>query len=162
MKKTNSAILIALAILVISLTTAFAAPVPVGQQEEGPYNGIFFGWIYGDRDSKAPIALKLHHIGQEVTGRLYLGEGLYIDGGRCGSAAVPPTSVVASGTTDPMDPNALSATSTVDIGGFSVNIGLESMLEDETIQATAQADLPWICGTDPQVFAELNRVNPNQ
>lgn len=162
MNKLFPAILITLIALIIPLTSAFAAPASSNVLPDGPYSGLFFGWIYGDRDSKAPIALKLQHSGQDVTGKLFLGQGLYIDGGRCGSASVPPTSVAASGLTDPDDQNALTARTTVNIGGFSVTIDLESMLEGDALQATAQADLPWLCGTDPQVYAELNRVSTNQ
>jgi hypothetical protein len=162
MKVKPQTILLILCLGIVPLISAFAPPIPMTEPSTGPYDGLYFGWIYGDRDSKAPIALKLKHVGQEVTGRLYLGEGLYIDGGRCGSAAVPPTSVSASGLTDPENPNELSASSTVNIGGFSVRIDLDSILIGDRIEANAIADLPWLCGVDPQVSAKLDRVNQEQ
>ena len=125
----------------------------------GPYEGTFEGIAYGDRGSYASIALDLDHRGDWVEGSLVLDEGLYVDGGFCGTAYLPATEQVVEGWTDLKKPGHLEASPTIEVGGFDLTIDFESdVLDDgESIVAEAKVDLPWFCGRDPVLTATLHR-----
>lgn len=150
------AVLITLAFMV---GAAFAAPNLDTILQAGPYEGIFFGTIYGDRDSKAPIAMVLKQRGEQISGTVYLGEGLFIDGGVCGKVQVPATQQSASGINQSSDPNRLQATTVFNVGGFQLDASLNSQLsaDGSTLTATAKADLPWFCGSDPTLAINMQR-----
>lgn len=121
----------------------------------GPYEGSFNGTVYGSNGSSAPFSLVMTHRGEVVSGTAFVGEGLYVNGGICGSGFVPATAQSAGGTTTASNPNQLNATTTFDIEGIPVTVDLESMVAGGVIDAEAQIDLPWFCGSDPVLTAEL-------
>lgn len=124
----------------------------------GPYEGTFNGTVYGSNGSKAPFTLVMTDRDGDVSGTAFVGEGLYINGGICGSGFVPATSQAAAGNTMPGKPNQLNATTTFDIEGIPVTVNLESTVAGGVIDAEAQIDLPWFCGSDPVLTAELTRA----
>ena len=159
MKKLVLSLTLALTAVALGAAAVAAAPVP----QEGPFEGLFFGAIEGDRGSDAPIALALNHRGKEVAGQVYLGEGLLVDGGRCGSAAVPAGVQFARGRTLPGDPDHLLTEITFEVQGFEVRVDLEAEIspDGELIEVDAQIDLPWLCGVDPSLSGNLERVDPS-
>lgn len=151
-----AAVLITLAFMV---GAAFAAPNNDPSLQAGPYEGIFYGTIHGDRDSKAPIAMALKQRGEQISGTVYLGEGLFVDGGVCGKVQLPATQQSASGINQSSDPNRLKATTMFNINGFQLDASLNSHLsaDGSTLTATAKADLPWFCGSDPTLDINMQR-----
>lgn len=144
-------------IATMSVTSANAAPA-TATVKPGPYEGVFHGTVYASNGSKAPMSLDLTHRGSVVEGTVFLGEGLQVDGGLCGEAAVPSSSVVASGNTSPSNPKNLSAASTFDVSGIPVKVVLDSQVAGDVLKAQAKIDLPWLCGSDPVLTGTLHRA----
>jgi hypothetical protein len=146
------------AILALTLSVA-AAPI-VKQDEPGPFEGIFQGTVYGDKGSKAPISLNLRHRGELVTGTVSIGQGLYIDGGFCGSGYIPASSQVTSGKTSAKNARLLNATTQFKVAGVSVRVLLNGVVspDGEEIKAKVKVDLPWLCGGDPVITGTLVQI----
>jgi len=149
-------------IAIVTLTAAvYAAPNSSGAAEIGPYEGIFYGFVSGDKGSRAPIALRLTHRGDVVKGYVYLGDGLHVDAGICGSVNVPAGSQAAAGRTLPKDASRLLTQSTFKVDRFKVSVEFDSQISDDGKEITADTtiDLPWICGRDPVISGTLTRIN---
>ncbi len=157
-------LLFALSAVLFALTPAasvvLAAPAPAAARGAGPYQGIFSGYVYGDRGSRATITLELTHVGDRVSGEVTLGEGLYVDGGRCGGAYIPASVQAASGQTLRGYPNRLQAGVDFKLSGLKISAALDSQISTDRENLTAQAviDLPWLCGRDPVLKAELSKI----
>jgi len=149
-------ILVILAVLAVG---ASAAPSVDASSEAGPYEGLFRGTAHGDGVSTAPLLLSLTHSGNQVEGIVYLGEGLYVDGGFCGNVSVPATAQYVEGRTAFRNPRQLAVTPTFDVNGFELTVDFESTVsaDGDTIEAEAKVDLPWFCGRDPVLTATLDR-----
>lgn len=150
----------ALAVLSMVVPAAYAAPVAAGRPvQRGPYEGVFEGFVQGDKGSNAPISLDLTHRGREVAGTVTLGEGLYVSGGWCGAVQVPALAQYVSGQSDRTNARRVTVTPTFDAGGFDLTVRFESLLstDGETITARAKIDLPWFCGRDPVLSGVLYR-----
>lgn len=132
----------------------------VGTTKAGPFEGVFYGVIQGDNNSRAPIALQMTHRDGVVNGRLYLGEGLYVDAGRCGKANIPSMGRSASGKTLTNNPNHLAVNTSFNVSGFDILANLNSTVsaDGNTISAKIAIDLPWICGRDPAYSGTLQRI----
>ena len=78
MKRLVAGIMGVLAMLAIAGVGVQAAPAVDTTAAVGPYEGVFYGYVHGDKDSKAPLILVLTHRGNQVQGDVYLGEGLYV------------------------------------------------------------------------------------
>lgn len=151
MKKWMISFAAVLSILSVLTVTAFAAPGEATMSKVGPFEGTFHGTVYGDNGTSAPLTLELTHRGDQVSGNLYLGSGLYVKGGICGGANVPATAQYASGKTVNNNPSRLVASTKVGVGRFDITVKLQSAVsaDGDMINATAKLDLPWICGRDP-------------
>ncbi|HSR32335.1 MAG TPA: hypothetical protein VLY63_17370 [Anaerolineae bacterium] len=136
-----------------------AATLPDSSAEVGPYEGRFYGTARGDADSHATLALYLTHRGNQVKGIVFLGEGLYVDGGICGEGTVPATVQFVEGHTESRDPRRLAVTPTFDVGGLELSVDFEGTVsaDGEVISADAKVDLPWFCGRDPSLTGILHR-----
>lgn len=154
-------------VIVLSLTagTVFAtesatSPSDTGSTIAGPFEGIFYGEIHGDNNSRAPIALQMTHRDGVVNGRLYLGEGLFVDAGRCGRTQIPSMAQSASGRTVASNPNQLAVNTTFNLSGFNIGANLNSSIsaDGNTLSANVSIDLPWICGRDPSYSAALQKI----
>ncbi|MGD9050103.1 MAG: hypothetical protein PVF77_18765 [Anaerolineae bacterium] len=157
MKRSLVVITAVLAILLITVAGAYAAPEAAGKV--GPYEGRFQGVANGDRSSSAPIMLDLTHRGNQVEGVVYIGEGLVVSGGFCGTVNVPATAQYVEGKTVRWNPNRLVVKPTFDLGGFELKVDFESNVsaDGEEITAKAEVDLPWFCGRDPVLSSTLYR-----
>ena len=126
----------------------------------GPFEGTFYGYVNGDNGSKAPIILELTHQGDEVQGRVGLGEGLYVDAGICGATYIPSVVQYANGKTQPGNPNQLLTHLSFNVSNFEISADLagEISKDGKTITAEANIDLPWICGSDPELYGTLSRI----
>ena len=144
-----------IAILVGSLT-AQAAGI---RTTYGPYQGIFSGSVRGDRDSQAPITLDLIQRGEDISGTVSIGEGLFIDGGMCGAVAVPPVEQAVTGRAVKGHPDQLDMELTFKVSNLKIVVNLESQISPDgrNIEAEARIDLPWLCGRDPVIRGELER-----
>ena len=133
---------------------------PPGISKAGPYEGVFYGMIYGDNNSRALMAMQLTHRDDVVEGKVYIGEGLYVDAGMCGQGEIPSMLQSASSMTLPNDPNALSFQTEVNYSGFDIGVDLNSTVSEdgETLTAEASIDLPWFCGSDPSFSGTLGRM----
>ena len=141
----------------MSVASASAAPeTAVGKK--GPYAGVFHGTVYAPNGSKANMSLDLTHKGNVVEGTVFLGEGLSVDAGLCGAAAIPASSLVATGKTSAVNPKKLAATSVFDVNGVTVKVDLDSQVQGDTLKANAKIDLPWLCGSDPVITGTLHRA----
>lgn len=160
MKKIILSLLIAMMTVSMAAFSVSAAPSPSAETHVGPYEGIFYGVVQGDKNSRAPMALQLTHRDGVVQGKVYLGEGLYVDGGVCGGVNVPSGIQYASGKTIPSNPNHLGARSTFNVSNINVAVSLNGDLspDGEVLNANAKIDLPWFCGTDPQLSGTLNKI----
>jgi len=159
--------MLAAVVLVSGLTagTVFAAdPPPVLNSTSfkgvGPFEGVFSGVLYGDNNSRAPIALQMTHRDGVVNGRLYLGEGLNVDAGMCGKTQIPAMVQSASGRTLTNNPNKLTMNTSFNISGFDIGVDLTSTVsaDGSTLNAATSIDLPWICGRDPSYSGTLYRI----
>jgi hypothetical protein len=163
MKKYVFGILAAL-VLVFGLTVgqAFAGETPAATSSTavGPFEGIFYGTVSGDNNSRAPLALQMTHREGVVAGNLYLGEGLFIDAGICGKTEIPSMVQSASGRTLESNPNKLDFNTSIDIRGFEIGVNLKSTVsaDGSTLEASTSIDLPWFCGRDPSYAGTLNRI----
>ena len=159
MTKYFIALAAALVTLAFMVGAAFAAPNYETLPQAGPYEGIFYGTIQGDRDSQAPIVMALKQRGEQISGTIYLGEGLFVDGGVCGKSQIPATQQSASGINQSSDPNRLQANTSFNVSGFQINASLNSRLsaDGSALTASAKADLPWICGSDPTLNINMQR-----
>jgi hypothetical protein len=137
-------VLAVLAILSTVVAGAYAAP-EVATGAVGPYEGAFQGVAYAGEGSRAPLALELTHRGNQVEGTVFLGEGLYVDGGMCGAVNVPATALAIGGQTVLGDPRRLVTRPTFDLGDFEIAVDFESDLsvDGKVITAEATIDLPW-------------------
>ena len=126
----------------------------------GPYEGVFTGMLSGDKNSLAPIALKMTHRDGLVNGGLYLGEGFYVDAGLCGGTLLPAMTQSASGKTQESNPREMLVTSSIELGGFQIGVFLTSNLsvDGNTLNVSTTIDLPWFCGRDPYYFGTLTRI----
>lgn len=124
----------------------------------GPYEGFFLGTVYAPDGSRAPMSLDLTHRNNIVEGTVYLGDGLNIDAGFCGAGSIPASSIMATGKTSAANPKKLSATSSIDVSGITVNVILDSQVQGDTMNAKAKIDLPWLCGSDPVITGTLQRA----
>jgi hypothetical protein len=145
-----------LAILSVGVS---AAPAVAEAAGVGPYEGTFEGVAYGDRGSRAPLALELTHRGSQVEGTVSLGEGLYVDGGWCGEVNLPAISTDIEGQTSRWSPRRLAVSPRFDVGGFDLTVDFESNVSTngKVITAQAKVDLPWFCGRDPVLTATMYR-----
>ncbi len=141
---------------VIAVPGASAAPAEAGQA--GPYEGTFNGTVYAPNGSSAPMSLIMTHRGSNVDGTVFIGEGLTIDAGMCGSAAIPATSLYANGKTTVGNPKHLAAQSSFDVSGIKVTVDLDSLVSGNKIDAKAKIDLPFICGGDKVLNSTLFRA----
>ena len=159
MKRLVVGIVSILAILATAGIGVEAAPEVAATANIGPYEGAFHGVAEGDRGSSAPLKLELTHRGSQVAGKVFLGEGLYVDGGFCGTVNVPATAQYISGQTLLRNPKRLVASPTFDLGGFDLTVDFESNVsaDGEVIDAEAKVDLPWFCGRDPAFSGTLYR-----
>jgi hypothetical protein len=125
----------------------------------GPYEGVFSGSVRGDNGSQAPIALKLTHRNEHVEGSLSLGEGLYVNGGRCGGARIPSGEQYVAFKTQTGKPRQLSTQLKVRVSKYKVGLNLETVISEDgnTITSKVSVDLPWICGRDPVLRGTLYR-----
>lgn len=159
MKKTLVGTFSALALLLLLSVTAFAAPGSRGPAA-GPFEGIFTGTVTGDSGSRAEITLDLTDRDNVVTGTAELGSGLVVDAGRvCGRAALPASTLTATGEKSPRRSNELTIEAPIDVGPFEVTIEVEGELsaDGELLAAEAKIDVPWICGRDPVISGTLAR-----
>ena len=133
---------------------------PPGISKAGPYEGVFFGLVYGDNNSRALMALQMTDRNGVVEGKVYLGDGLYVDAGMCGQNEIPSMLQYASGKTNPNDPNELTVQTMVNVSGFDIGVNLNSTVSEDgkTLTAEASIDLPWICGSDPSFTGTLERL----
>jgi hypothetical protein len=166
MKKISIGVLAAVMLLFgLSTATALAAEdlassTSSAAVEVGPYEGVFSGFLYGDNNSRAPIALQMTHRDGVVSGKLYLGEGFYVNAGRCGGAQIPPMVQSASGKTLASNPNKLVVNTSFNFSGFDIGVDLASSVsaDGKTLNIGSSIDLPWICGRDPAYSGTLYKV----
>jgi hypothetical protein len=160
MKRVVTGVLDVLVILAMLTIGATAAPaVATAAEKGGPYEGTFRGYVYGDSGSRAPINLELNHRGSQVEGTVYLGEGLYVNGGWCGAVNIPAVAQDVEGQTSRWNPRQLAVNPSFSVGGFELTVDFESHItrDGETIAAEAKVDIPWFCGGDPLLKATLHR-----
>ncbi len=160
MKKVALGLLLALGALFALTIGVSAAPEMVTSTKPGPFHGKFQGTVYGDKGTKAKLSLDLDHRGNKVEGKVFLGEGLFVDAGMCGSGYVPAGSQFAVGQTSTTNPQHLDAQSTFTVNGIKVNIDLDGDISSsgDQIKTKAKIDLPWICGRDPIISGTLNKA----
>jgi len=125
----------------------------------GPYNGIFIGTVEGDRNSTTEIELNLTQVKNEVKGELVLGEGLYIDGGRCWRGSLPSGSFTAIGSTLPASPNNVEASASFQAGSVTIKgyLAGEISTDGKLITSEVKIDLPWFCGRDPVLLVTAEK-----
>jgi hypothetical protein len=159
-------LLLVLFVVIAAASAAEAAPAaeaPAGASlSAGPFDGIFYGWVQGDHGSQALMILDLTHRDETVEGKVYLGEGLVVDAGVCGSAAVPSGVQAASGQTSPGAPDEFNADAEFQITGLEIGVEIASQVsaDGESLTAEARIDLPWFCGTNPVLSGTLIRYHP--
>lgn len=157
MKKVVIGLIFALiAVLAITLS-ASAAPQHPKPAKTGPFEGTFKGMVYGDKGTSAPLSLVLNHRGNQVEGNVFLGEGLFLDGGMCGAGYVPAGSQFATGKTSAKNPDHFSAQSNFNVSGINVKLNLDGQISDDgdELESKAKIDLPWLCGRDPVISGTL-------
>jgi hypothetical protein len=157
-------------ILTLGMLLLAAVNTPAADLAENPvshasttgslYGGTFYGYVHGDNASQAQIALKLEPQDETFRGYVYLGEGLYVDGGICGGAYVPAGVQLISGEISPGNPNQLTTTMSFTVKNMDVSVDLigELSADGEVLTAQAAIDLPWICARDPSLLGTLSRV----
>jgi len=150
---------VVVAILSTSVAWAHAAPGVEKMGAVGPYEGNFSGIAYGEKGSRAPLALELTHQGSQVEGAVSIGEGLYVDAGLCGSFDLPAIDASIEGQTLDGDPRRLEASPTFDAGAFKLTVDFESEVSasGNIIFTRASVELPWFCGKDPVLKGILQR-----
>ena len=149
-------------VAVIGVFAVMAVPganaAPAAATTTGPYAGVFNGTVYAPNGSEAAMSLNLTHKGSAVDGTVFLGEGLSIDAGMCGSVDVPASTIVAHGKSSLTNPRSLTATSTFEVAGIDVTVELESYVSGNNLDAEVKIDLPWICGGDPILTGQLHKA----
>ncbi len=149
-------------VAIIGLFAVMAVPgasaAPAKASNVGPYEGTFNGTVYAPDGSSAPMSLIMTHRGSAVDGTVFIGEGLTVDAGFCGAAAIPATSVNANGNTTTGNPKHLAAKSTFEVSGVDVTVDLNSIVSGDKLNATAKIDLPFICGGDQVLTSTLFRA----
>ena len=160
MKKLFIGVLIALITLSAVSVPALAGSSTTGNTT-GPYEGVFRGYIYGDKGSRALLTLNLSHEDGVISGTASLGEGLYVSAGRCGGGRLPTAVQAIYGKTLENNPYKVQAGTQFNVSGFKIGVNLNSELskDGDVIDAQAKIDIPWICGSDPVISGELYRVN---
>jgi hypothetical protein len=160
MKKVLITVVLALAMLLAVTVTASAAPPQSSTHNTGPFAGTFHGHVYGSKDSRTQMSLDLNHTGDQVDGTVFLGSGLLVDAGWCGSGYVPSGAYYASGETSPGNPRNLAAETVVNIGGMNITIELDGNVSasGNVIKAEAKIDVPWMCGPDPVLTGTLYKA----
>jgi hypothetical protein len=146
-------------LMMLTIGVAVIPEVAAAAEKAGPYEGAFRGMAYGDSDSRAPLTLDLTHRGSHVEGTVFLGEGLYVNGGWCGAVQIPAVAQEVEGQTSSWNPRRLEVSPTFDLGRFELTVDFESNIssDGELINAEAKVDLPWFCGRDPVLKAKLYR-----
>ena len=159
MKRVLSSILTALAMLAMAGVGVQATPAEVPSDGIGPYEGTFRGVVQADGRSSAPLWLFLTHRDDNIAGVVYLGSGLQVDAGFCGSVDVPATAQYVKAETSTRNPRQVQVAPTFDVGGFEIAVDLVSTLSTDGKQITARAkiDVPWFCGRDPVFTGRLDR-----
>jgi hypothetical protein len=159
MKRIVVGIAVVVAILSTSVAWAHAAPGEETVGAVGRYQGNFSGIAYGDKGSRAPLALALTHRGSQVEGNVSIGEGLHVDAGLCGSFDLPTIDASIEGETLDGDSRRLEASPTFDAGAFELTVQFESEVSasGRVIVTRAKVDLPWFCGQDPVLTGILLR-----
>ena len=106
------------------------------------------------------MALQMTDRNGIVEGKIYLGEGLFVDAGMCGKTEIPSMRQYASGQTKPDNPNEMSVQTMVNISGFDIGVDLNSTVsaDGKALTAEVSIDLPWICGRDPSFSGTLDRL----
>lgn len=160
MKKGIIAVIMALGALVAFTFSVSAAPNGKKNPKQEPFEGKFQGTVYGDKGSKAPVTLNLNQAGQIIEGTVFIGNGLYIDGGFCGSGYVPSGSQMATGQVSKSNAKMLTATSNFKVSGMGVKINLNGTLspDGEELKTQAKINLPWLCGRSPVISGVLEKV----
>ena len=143
--------MIVVAVMIMAGMATATASAASGPTADTPFSGAFRGRIFGDNGSQAPLTLVLTQVGDEVTGTAYLGRGLYVDGGFCGSTYIPASVQSAAG--DVTNNREIEAAVPVTVSGFNVNISLDGELsrDGQTLDGVAKIDLPWLCGGRPDL-----------
>ena len=156
MKKLTISLLSVIVLVAVFAASALAAPTT---KDTSLYDGVFHGYLYGDKGSKAPVTLDMTQEGDTVQGTVYLGEGLYVDARTCGSTYVPAIAQYAAGNVHANNPNRATANADIDVGPLVVTIEFDGELTDggDTLDVEAKLDLPFICGKDPQLTGTLTR-----
>ncbi len=164
MKKLLVGLVAALAIASAAVPGVQAAMDGSRGENEAPFEGTFTGYVYGNRGSRAPLTLVLTQDGDEIEGTARLGKGLYVDAGWCGKGYIPAVEEAGQVEIARNDPRRFQMRPSFDVSGLKVTVDLEGTLsaDGNTITAEAELDLPWICGRDPELTAELYRVPPVQ
>jgi len=164
LKKLSVSIIIIIAVLFLGVPLASATELSNPSDSStmltpGPYEGVFSGSVSGDNRSQAPITLKLTHRSDDIEGVISIGEGLYVNAGRCGGANIPSTERYFSVKTQPGKPNQLSTHLTFNVSKLKIGINLEGLISEDgnTMTLNANIDLPWICGRDPELTGILYR-----
>jgi len=156
MKKLSASVIMAVIAILVGSLTAQAAGIATAY---GPYKGQFSGIVSGDRGSEAPITLDLIQRGEDISGTVSIGEGLFIDGGLCGAVAVPAVEQAVTGKTVKGHPDQLDVELSFNVSNIKIGVNLESRIsaDGKNIEAEAKIDLPWLCGRDPLIRGELER-----
>lgn len=131
-----------------------AAPKTIQSKADDPFEGTFSGLVHGDRDSRATIKIEMNQDGKDINGILELGNGLYVDGGRCGAGFIPSTVQFAEGG---VNDRQIEVETAVKVAGIKVTIELEGKLSNDgkILEAEAKVDIPWLCGPDPVINMNL-------
>lgn len=149
-------------VAIIGLFAAIAVPgasaAPLESGKIGPYEGTFNGTVYAPDGSKAPMTLVMTHRDSLVDGSIFIGDGLNINAGFCGSTTIPASTVSASGNTVTGNPSRLIAKSTFNVSGIDVTVDLDSQVSGDQLSAKAKIDLPFICGGDQALSGTLLRA----
>jgi hypothetical protein len=155
-------LVLVLVIAIAATSGAQAAPADSRSPGSEPFQGIFYGWVHGDQNSQAPMILDLTQGDGIVQGDIYLGEGLVVDGGFCGTASVPAGMQSASGLNDSKDSGEFSASTSFQVQGLDIDVEIASRIADDggSLTAEARIDLPWFCGEDPVVSGTLLKYQP--
>jgi hypothetical protein len=162
-KKTIFGLLVAVLLfsgLAVGVAYAAESPASSSMNTVGPYEGVFSGVLYGDNNTRAPIALQMTHRDGIVSGRVYLGEGFYVNAGRCGGTTIPAMAQSANGRALANDPSKLSVTTSFNLSGFNIGVDLNSSIsaDGDTLNVSTSIDLPWLCGRDPSYSGTLYRI----
>lgn len=158
MKKLLIGLFAVIGIVAMMSVSGVSAAAEKKAGKAGPYEGVFHGTVYAPDGSEAPMSLDLTHRNNIVEGTVFLGDGLNIDAGLCGAGTIPASSITAAGKTSAANPKKLSATSTFEVSGVLVDVALDSLVQGDTVEATAKIDLPWLCGSDPVITGTLQRA----